>query len=478
MTDETDNEFVQEGATVRSSRPPADAGSASTVPDFELARQHVLQEIVGFADTLQREGVAVPTTGSLEAARALAVVGLSDRDAVAAAVRATLCSESADLEAFEEHFPTFWHHLTTGLDGISTGQDSSASPEQTGVEPTTPPSTPERDDPSRLSDGDPPPFDPDANEEGDEPGSFLVQTGRHHSTDARASDAGSEQARRYSATGRSERVAAPVVDLSDAERAAVDRFVGALATAAGRRTRPYASSGTVDARRALRASLETGGTPIDLPYRTPQPTELRCCLLVDVSGSVLDTIDRASMLAILERIVRSARQCRLFLFDSGLVEVTSQFEHSRGDPASALGAAEVQWGGGTQIGTALETVRTRYPHAVDRNTVVVVISDGLDVGEQATLETGITWLARRSSHLLWLNPLAVSPAYEPLSRGMATCLPYVDGLFGFATATDLLAIAEQIERRGLEGPIGYEYHTHHTQHTQHTQHTHDSPTRP
>jgi hypothetical protein len=40
---------------------------------------------------------------------------------------------------------------------------------------------------------------------------------------------------------------------------------------------------------------------------------------------------------------------------------------------------------------------------------------------------------------------------------MATSEPYVDALFGFAEPADLAAAARQIERRGLAGPVGYEY---------------------
>ena len=42
---------------------------------------------------------------------------------------------------------------------------------------------------------------------------------------------------------------------------------------------------------------------------------------------------------------------------------------------------------------------------------------------------------RRTAHrLLWLNPLAADPRYEPLTRGMQAALPHVDV---FAAALDL-----------------------------------------
>jgi len=74
-----------------------------------------------------------------------------------------------------------------------------------------------------------------------------------------------------------------------------------------------------------------------------------------------------------------------------------------------------------------------------------------------TMKDGVTWLADRAGALLWLNPLAVSAEFEPRSRGMATSEPYVDALFAFAEPAALGEAAQQLERRGLGGPVGYEY---------------------
>lgn len=422
------------------------------VPDFPLARRHVVTELIRFVTRLREASVDVPATGSLDGARALAVVGLSDRAHVADALQATLLTDEDARGTFDEEFSTFWHRLRTGLDRIATdeGAPSRDEDEETPASMTLESST---DEPVTLPDAEVPPAG-----SGDPPGDVDVRIGtdRRHVTGEQAASTGDDTARRYSAVGSREAVGADSVPLSDGENAAVDRFVDALVTIAGRRTRA-ASDGDVDARRALRASLATGGTPIDLPAREPVPSELRCCLLVDVSGSVLDTVDRGTLLAFAEQLQTTARTGSVFLFDTDLVDATLQFDRARGDPAAALRAAEISWGGGTRIGDAFETLQRAYPHAVDRRTVVVVVSDGLDVGDQETLERAITWLAGRAHAVVWLNPLAVSSAYEPQSRGMATCLPYLDGLFGFAEPADLDEAARQLERHGIGGPIGYEY---------------------
>ncbi|WP_254529830.1 VWA domain-containing protein [Natrinema gelatinilyticum] len=438
----------------RRSRRELERPTASGVPDFEAARTSVLTEIVRFVGRLRREGVTVAADGTLEAARALAVVGLADRTPVADALRSTLLTEAGDREIFDAEFPTFWHRLRTGLDRIAT-HEGSRSTDGDGPE-RGPAADLEADDGTAVPSIDDEAPTPDSSD-GSSDVDVLIATGRRHATGERAVDDGEEAARRYSAVGGRQPVEADDASLSAGDDTAIDRFAAALATIPGRRTRACPDGDRVDARRALRASLGTGGTAMKLPACDPVPTELRCCLLIDVSGSVLDTVDRDALLAVAERLQERARAASVFLFDTDLVDATMEFERAGGDPAGALREAEIEWGGGTRIGDAFETLRRRHPHAVDRRTVVVVVSDGLDVGDPATLEDGITWLARRADAVVWLNPLAVSPAYEPRSRGMATCLPYVDGLFGFATPLDLTAAARQLERRGIDGPVGYEH---------------------
>jgi hypothetical protein len=444
------------------SSPAADAGldgfqSAADVPDFRAARQHVLTELLRFVSELRDEGVDVPATGALDAARALSVVGLGDEQRVAAALRASLIAELDDVDAFEAGFPTFWHRLRSGLDRIATAHEESSDPtdEAEGSTPAADASG-EEAAPGVLEDAEPPPMD-DAGEGGDV--AVRIPTDRSHTAGDRPAESGGSDARRYSAVGESQPIEESVPTSSAEERAAIDRFVDALATLPGRRRRRASSGELTDARAALRASLETGGAPLELPRRERVPSELRCCLLVDVSGSVLDTVDRSALLGLVDGLVEAALRARVFFFDTDVVEVTETVARARGSTAAALREAEVRWGGGTRIGAALDTLRRTAPYAIDRRTVVVVVSDGLDVGDPDLLADGITWLADRAGQVVWLNPLAVSPSFEPTARGMATVEPYLDALFGFARASDLAAAAGQLERRGLGGPVGYEYDT-------------------
>ena len=426
-----------------------------TTPEFSAARTHLLVELLRFVRILRRDGVSVPASGSLAAARALAVVGLDDKSAVSAALRASLLSDPADSAAFEDAFPTFWHRLKSGFDRVATAHDGPEAGDSDADESNDAAgSDHDAETADRLPDADAPPMD----DEGDGDVSVRIPTGQRHVSDDRPTDAGESDSRQYSAVGEGQPIESTGAILADTDP--IDRFLDALGVLPGRRRRrsPRETS-MIDARTALRESLSTGGTPLELPYTEPIESELRCCLLVDVSGSVLDTIDRSALIALADRLVKRAWSARVFLFDTDLVEATAAFSSAENgrDPETALRDAEITWGGGTKIGHALGTLRRTAPDAVDRRTVVIVVSDGLDVGEPAELTEGVTWLSNRARSIIWLNPLAASPAFEPTSRGMSIAEPYLDALFGFATTADLADAARQLERFGSGGPVGYEH---------------------
>jgi uncharacterized protein with von Willebrand factor type A (vWA) domain len=200
----------------------------------------------------------------------------------------------------------------------------------------------------------------------------------------------------------------------------------------------------------------TGGTPLSLPQRDFTPTELRGVVFVDVSRSVLDVIDRDFLVRFLCELRTEWRSLRIFLFDTDVQEVSAAFDAETTTAAyDALERAEAQWGGGTRIGGALTTVRDRHPGAVDRRTVTLVISDGLEMGDVSELEDAVVWLSQRSPLVLWLNPLAASPSFEPTASGMQAADPYVDGIFPFAGAADIEELARQLEQYTGTEPLGY-----------------------
>lgn len=413
--------------------------------DFDgvaAGRSHVLNHLVGFVTDLRKRGVDIPTNASVHAAQALAVVGFADRDQAQTALRAALIAHPDDIATFDALFPEFWRALRGEAD-----PDPWTPPEQTGV-----PSAHQGNDESTISPSM-------AAEDWTTVRERAVTSADSspRSTAAQSTDAAVPRVSRavYSPMGRSHPMARQHVGKSTGMRAAVTRLGDAIATRPGRRWE-YDGIERVDARKALRQSIGTGGVVATLPHQSRKRTTTQAVILVDVSQSVLDTVDRGVLIEFLAVAHEEWTQLRTFFFDTDVREVTDVFEAGT-DPAGALERAETEWGGGTRIGHAIETVCRLSPVAIDRDTVVIIVSDGLEVGEIDRLERAMTRLHRQSRAVLWFNPLAVSPSFEPTCRGMAVSLPYLDGLFAFTGPADLAETAEQLLVRGFGGPVGYEY---------------------
>ena len=54
------------------------------------------------------------------------------------------------------------------------------------------------------------------------------------------------------------------------------------------------------------------------------------------------------------------------------------------------------------------------------------MSDGCDTGDINVLEESMYKIHRRAGKVIWLNPLAGNPNYQPTVRGMQVALPYID----------------------------------------------------
>lgn len=414
-------------------------GRESNDAGLPTSSDRIREELVAFVRGLRRAGAEVPVNASVPAAEALAEVGLEDRDSARYALRAALLTRSEDRELFGRLFDQFWSALRGAVEPSSEA-DAGA---EGGLEP--PSLEVPSDDESDAADGD-------------------VETGdagvrRGITEDVAASPSDDEVSRStYSPVGSPEPVEPAVVGAeSDLTEAATRRLTPALAELSGRRDERSAAGRRIDARAALRDSIASGGVVTSLPRRRPKTAAVRGVVFADVSRSVLDVLDRDFLVDFLRALRSEWRTARTFLFDTDVREVTDALDaSSTADAYAALERAETEWGGGTRIGNALTTVRSQYPHAVDRRTVVLVISDGLEMGDVSEFEEGVTWLARRAPAVLWLNPLATSPEFEPTASGMATAVPHVDGIFPFAGPEDLREMARQLERYTGTEPLGYQ----------------------
>jgi uncharacterized protein len=355
---------------------------------------------VGFGRLLRRSGLAVPLGSVLDFARALDAVGLESRTGVYWAGRTTLVRRPEDVVAYNRAFAVFW----LGRDSVRVSVP--APPMIVQIE------------------------DEDAEPESDE---------SSESTDGR------ETIRvRYSATEtlrHKDFAASSPAELDETRRL----MAGLRLQTAPRRTRRHQRSsrrwGRPDSRRTVRQALRSGGEPMRRAFTEPARRPRRIVVLCDISGS-MDAYAR-SLLRFVHVAVMGRTPVEAFTLGTRLTRITRELTRHDPDAAMAAAASAVEdWSGGTRLGEALGAFNDRYGvRGMARGAVVVILSDGWDRGDPALLGREMARLARVAHRVIWVNPLAASPGYAPLARGMAAALPYVDRLVEGHSLASLEALA-------------------------------------
>jgi uncharacterized protein with von Willebrand factor type A (vWA) domain len=222
----------------------------------------------------------------------------------------------------------------------------------------------------------------------------------------------------------------PFEEFSEGDLAAMERLVAQLArrlaTRRSRRMVPGAARGVVDLRRSFRRALASDGDFLRLARRRRALEEASLVILYDTSGS-MDAHTRV-LLAFAFALRRIVRRVEIFAFNTTLVRVTRMIEPGKtGRSLESLSAGVPDWSGGTRIGACLDEFLTIHKDVrLDRNTVVVCVSDGLDQGDTGLLERSMRELKARCGKVIWLNPLLGDSRYRPDCAGMRAALPYVD----------------------------------------------------
>jgi len=371
----------------------------------------VIGPLSDLAAAMRAQGTRVGVGELLDAHRALAAVDCASPEEAKLALRAVMCSSRRDLERFEEAFAAAFGDLTPRAP-----EDPLA--ELGAIERAA---LPRVAIPGARAEG-PPPRDPEP------------------PTTVPAAYSATELLRRkdFARYSESEMVAA---------RELIARLAARGPTRLSRRTRPSRRrSHSPDLRRMLRASLRTSGEPIErrwhAPSRRPRPVVLLC----DVSGSM--TPYARMLLQYLHASVAARRRVEAFAFGTRLTRITNELAGRDHDRALERAAAAVaDFSGGTRIGAALAELNRAHGRQVGRGAVVVVLSDGWDRGDPELLEAEIARLRRSAHRLVWLNPLAAHPEFEPLTRGMRAAIPHTDELLAgnsLASLEELASILEEV----------------------------------
>jgi uncharacterized protein len=370
----------------------------------EAAVRGVQERVSALAAVMRAGGARVGVGELLAAHRALAAVDASDRMDAYFALRTTLCSTRAELLLFSQAFAVVFASEPHEDPLAALGEIEKAALPKMGV-------------PQAGAAG----LEPD-------PGADHVPAAYSDEELLREKDFAS---------------------YTDAERALARRLLERIAARApqrlSRRTRPTRRRREAhDLRATVRASLRHGGELMERRYREPGVRPRRVVLVCDVSGSMAPYA--RMLLQYLQASVAARTRVEAFVFGTRLTRVTRDLEGRDPDRALARAAERVtDWSGGTRIGVALAELNRVHGRRIGRGAVVVILSDGWDRGEPDLLGAEMARLRRTAHRLLWLNPLAADPRYEPLTRGMRAALPHVDHLLPGNSIASLESLADLME---------------------------------
>ncbi|MDX8153088.1 VWA domain-containing protein [Patulibacter brassicae] len=161
----------------------------------------------------------------------------------------------------------------------------------------------------------------------------------------------------------------------------------------------------VDLRATLRASLQTGGVPVDVKEKAIRPRRPEIFVLCDVSTSV--TSASLFFLSVMHALHDAFRKMRSFVFVERISEVTELFEREREfqDVAQAIGrdAGVADVSGYTDYGRVWREFLERTEDELHPRATVIVLGDARTNGREPA-EAAFARIAERAGRTFWLNP--------------------------------------------------------------------------
>ncbi|MCI0445839.1 VWA domain-containing protein [bacterium] len=181
----------------------------------------------------------------------------------------------------------------------------------------------------------------------------------------------------------------------------------------------------IDFRKTMRLSLRNAGEVIEVAYKERAPRPMNLVLLCDVSGSMENY--SKFLISIIYSLQSVYNRIETFVFSTALTRLTAIIKRkSLKQVLQEMSDSVPDWSGGTRIGECFQDLLELHSDKVTKNTVVMILSDGWDVGDVDLLEQSMKTIHSKAKRVIWLNPLLGSSEYEPSCLGMQRALPYID----------------------------------------------------
>jgi len=249
----------------------------------------------------------------------------------------------------------------------------------------------------------------------------------------------------------------PFEQLGPEETALLGRWLEeAVPTWPRRRSRRLAPVGGPRGRIALRLTLararRTGWEPLCpvrvRAVRTPRPAVMLC----DVSRSM--QAQAVAYLHLMRAVVlRAGVRAEVFAFATSLTRLTPVLAHRSAQTAIENATAQVtDRFGGTRIASSVRALLDSPHGACVRGAVVIIGSDGWDADSPQELAEAMYRLRLRAHRVIWMNPRAGAPGFEPRVGSMAAALPFCHRFLPADTFHDLERVLGEIATARRDRP--------------------------
>lgn len=164
-------------------------------------------------------------------------------------------------------------------------------------------------------------------------------------------------------------------------------------------------AGAIDLRKTLRASMSTGGVPIEVVLRKPRPARPELVVLCDVSGSVAGFSHFTLLLV--HALRQQFSRVRVFAFIDTTDEVTHLFGPDA-DLAVAIQRITREAGvytrdGHSDYGNAFVSFTENFPGVLSPRSSLLVLGDGRTNYRNPAADV-LAHMVTASRHAHWLNP--------------------------------------------------------------------------
>lgn len=370
--------------------------------------EHLASAIVEFCRFLRTHGFSADTRRTITTLEAIKAIDFANQRDLSLTLKTTLCSTPEEWEQFPKLFHAFWEETAPGPRSASSKHKR-----------------PPKDDTGTQREGS----------------SVFLDSSSNSAQDGSAKAVhGASAQQRLKKVDFSE---LPSEDLEQLEEISL-RLFRQMSLRLSRRLTHHHRAYRIDLRRTIRRSITHGGEPLVLAYKSRKKKQNKLVILLDVSGSM--NFYSLFFLRFAYALQMCFQHAHTFLFSTDLVEISDLLGTRRlSDALRKLAHRPAGWSGGTRIGESLQHFNQRYGRKLlARDTVFIVLSDGWDTGEPDLLASQLRLVKRRVQNVLWLNPLLGLKDYQPITRGIAAALPYIDVFAPAHNLESLLALEKHL----------------------------------